>query len=82
MIHRNVQLSMEKVYSNAVVATDMDGEPCIAIAGHGKSSGAYIWHAVTLHEVKSLPYKEDVFCVCANVTGTKLFFGSRSGRFL
>ena len=70
---------MQCVYGNAVTATYVDGEPCIAIAGFGKGAGVYIRHAVTLGEVRSLPYKEDVYCVCINATGTKLFFGIKSG---
>ena len=70
---------MSCVYGNAVVSTYLDGEPCIAFAGVGKGAGIYIWHAVTLGEVRSLPYKKDVNCVCINTTGTKLFFGTESG---
>ncbi len=79
MIHSNVQLPMEKFFRNAVVATYVDGEPCIAVAGWGKGAGIYLRHAVTLCEVRSLPYKENVFCVSINATGTKLFFGTKSG---
>jgi hypothetical protein len=79
VIHSKVQLPMEGVVCNAVAAMCMDGEPCIAVAGWGKGAGVYIRHAVTLLEVRSLPYKEDVFCVCINATGTKLFFGTESG---
>ncbi len=88
----NVQLPMEVVGFNAftaryadgepciaVAATHVDGEPCIAIAGCGKGAGVYLRHAVTLEEVRSLPYKENVNCVCINTTGTKLFFGTKSG---
>ena len=65
-----------------MVGWAMDGwllEPCIAIAGCGKGAGVYLRHAVTLGEVRSLPYKEDVYCVCINATGTKLLFGTQSG---
>ena len=78
-IHSNVQLQMQWVNRNAVAATFLDGEPCIAIAGSGKGAGVYLRHAVTLAEVRSLPYKEDVYCVCIHATGTKLFFGTKSG---
>ena len=74
-----MQLPMETVCYNAVAATYMDGEPCIAIAGQGKGAGVYLRHAVTLGEVRSLPYKEGVNCVCINATGTKLFFGTEAG---
>ncbi len=57
----------------------LDGEPCIAIVGNGEGAGVYIRHAVTLCEVRSLPYKDDVFCVCINAAGTKVFFGTASG---
>jgi hypothetical protein len=70
---------MEKVYCNAVAATYMNGEPCMAIAGFDEGAGVYLRHAVTLGEVRSLPYKENVYCVCINATGTKLFFGTKSG---
>ncbi len=79
VIHFNVQLPIEYVYRNAVAATYVDGEPCVAIAGWGKGAGVYLRHAATLGEVRSLPYKEDVYCVCINATGTKLFFGTESG---
>ena len=78
-INSNVMLPMEKVDFNAVAATYVDGEPCIAIAGYGKGAGVYVRHAVTLDKVRSLPYKENVYCVCVNATGTKLFFGTESG---
>jgi hypothetical protein len=78
-IHVNVQLPLENVNNNAVAATYVDGEPCIAVAGYGESAGVYIRHAVTLGHVRSLPYKEDVHCVCINASGTKLFFGTPSG---
>ncbi len=79
VIHSNVQLPMQWIYYDAVAATYVDGEPCIAIAGNGKGAGVYLRHAMTLGEVRSLPYKEDVYCVCINATGTKLFFGTESG---
>ncbi len=79
VIHSNVQLPMKGITHNAVAAMYMDGEPCIAIAGYGKGAGVYLRHALTLGEVRSLPYKEDVYCVCFNATGTKLFFGTQSG---
>jgi hypothetical protein len=79
VIHSNVQLPMEWVMNNPVAATYVDGEPCIAIAGYGKGAGVSLRHAVTLGEVRSLPYKENVNCVCMNANGTKLFFGTQSG---
>ena len=79
VIHSNVQLPMEDKYFNAVAAAYVDGEPCIVIPGHEESAGVCFRHAVTLGEVKSLPYKEDVHCVCMGATGTKLFFGTHSG---
>ncbi len=79
VIHFNVQLPMQKINNNAIVATYVDGEPCFAVAGKGKGAGVYLLRAVTLGEVKSLPYKKDVYCVCINTTGTKLFFGTESG---
>ncbi len=77
VVHSNVQLPMEGVAD--IVAMYVDGEPCIAIVGWGRGAGVYIRHAVTLGEVRSLPYKEDVTCVCINFAGTKLFFGTHSG---
>jgi hypothetical protein len=79
VIHSSVQLPMHGVFRNAVAATCVDGEPCIAIAGCGKGAGVYLRHAVTLDEVRLLPYKEIVCCLCINATGTKLFFGTQSG---
>ncbi len=79
VIHSNVQLQMQKVSGNAVAATYVDGEPCLAIAGCGKGAGVYLRHAVTLGEVRSLPYKKDVYCVYMNATGTKLLFGAGTG---
>jgi hypothetical protein len=79
VIHSNVQLPMEEVHLNGVAAAYVDGEPCIAISDWGEGSGVYLRHAVTLGEVRSLPYKEDVYCVCINATGTKLFFGTELG---
>ncbi len=77
MIHANLQLPLEGVDSAA--ATYMDDEPCIVIAGKGKRAGVYLRYAVTLGELRSLPYKEDVNCVCMNATRTKLYFGTQSG---
>jgi hypothetical protein len=77
VIHSNVQLPMENIAH--VAAVYVDGEPCIAIAGCGKRAGVYLRHAVTLAEVRSLAYKEDVYCICTNANGTKLFFGTKSG---
>jgi hypothetical protein len=77
MIHFGVQLPMQWV--GDVVATYLEGEPCILLAGWGKGAGVYLLHAVTLCEVRSLPHKEDVWCVCVNATGTKLYFGTDSG---
>jgi hypothetical protein len=79
IIHSNVQLPTENIFFNAVAATYVGGEPWVAIAGFGKGSGVYLRHAVTLGEVRSLPYNESVYCVCFNATGTKLFFGTKSG---
>ena len=79
LIQFDVQLPMEKVNRNAVVATYIDGEPCIVVAGHGQGAGVYILHAVTLCEVKSLRSNDDVWCVCINATRTKVFFGTQSG---
>ncbi len=79
VIHSNVQLPIERIYTCAVVATYLDGEPCIAVGGFGEGAGVYLRHAVTLGEVRSLPYKGHVSCVCMNTTGTKLFFGTDSG---
>ncbi len=74
-----MQLPIEGVNRFDVAATYVDGEPCIAIAGCGKGAGVYLRHAVTLGEVRSLPYKEEVNCVCINASGSKLFFGTDSG---
>jgi hypothetical protein len=82
VIHSNVQLPMASVSVNAVVAMYLDDEPCIAIAGRGEGAGVYIRHAVTLCEMSSLPYHEDVHCLCLNDTGTKIFFGTESGGFV
>ncbi len=79
VIHSNVQLPMNKVGPNVIVAGYMDGELCIAYAGRGKGAGVYLRHALTLGELKLLPYKEDVHCVCFNATGTKMLFGTQSG---
>ena len=79
VIHANVQLPMQWVYDNAVAVTYVHDDPCIVIAGCGKGAGVYLRHAVTLCEVKLLPYKQDVCCVCINATGTMLFFGTESG---
>ncbi len=79
VIHSKVQLPMDRIEFNAVAAAYVDGEPCIAIAGRGKGAGVYLRHAVTLGEVRSLPYKEDVYCVCVNAPQTKVFFGTASG---
>ncbi len=73
VIHFKVKLPMELVYLNAVAAMVIDGDPCIVIAG------VYLQHALTLGEVRSLLYRENVYCVCVNATGTKLFFGTKSG---
>ncbi len=81
VVHSNVHLPMQYVYLNAVTTIFVDGEPCIAVAGWGEGAGVYLRHAVTLGEVRSLQYKEDVYCVCINATGTKLFFGAQSGWF-
>ncbi len=72
-------LPMERVDRNAIVSMYIDGEPCVAIAAVGKGAGVYFRHAVTLGEVRSLPHKENVQCLCINDSGTKLFFGTKSG---
>ena len=72
-------MPMERVERTAVAVTYLDGEPCIVVAGWGKGAGVYLRHAVTLMELRSLSYKEDVWCICINATGTKLFFGTQSG---
>ncbi len=79
VVHSSLQLPMQFVFYNAVVATYVDGEPCIAVAGFGEGAGVYLRHAATLSEVRSLPYTEDVYCVCINATGTKMFFGTHTG---
>jgi hypothetical protein len=79
VIHCKIQLPMMVFYENALAVTCMDSEPYIAFAGSGRRAGVYLRHAVTLGEVRSLPYKEDVNCVCIKATGTKLFFGTQSG---
>ncbi len=79
VIHSNLQLPMQRVYYNAVAATFADGEPCIAVAGCDKRAGVYLRHAIILGEVRALQYKEDVECICINASGTKLFFGTKSG---
>ncbi len=70
---------MQRVKYYAVVAMYIDGDPYIVVAGYGKGAGVYLRHAVTLGEVRSLPYKEGVNRVCINATGTKLFFGTPTG---
>jgi hypothetical protein len=70
---------MQMTHFNAAVGTYVDGGPCIAVAGYGKRAGVYIRHAVTLEEVRSLPFKENVYCICINATKTKFFFGTQSG---
>jgi hypothetical protein len=83
IIHSDVQLPFESFKFNAVVPTYVAGEPCIAIAGLGsKGAGVYLHHAVTLCEVRYVPSKENLNCVCINATGTKAFFGTDSGRVL
>jgi hypothetical protein len=77
VILSNLKLPMDKVNLDAVVVTYVEGEPWIGVAGYGKGAGVYLRHAVTLGQVRSLPYKEDVYCVCINAT--KLFFGTYSG---
>ena len=79
VILSNVQLPSDESVFNAVAPTFVHGEPCIAIAGYGKGAGIYLRHAVTLDEARSLPYKENILCICMNATGTKLFFGTQSG---
>ncbi len=76
VIHSDVQLSTEV---GNVVATYVDGEPCIVIAGNKKGAGVYLQHVVTLEVSRYLPCKELVTCVCINATGTKAFFGIVSG---
>jgi hypothetical protein len=79
VINSNAQLPMEWVDANAVAATYLNGEPCIAFAGWGKGAGVYLRHAVTLGEVRSLLYTGNVWCICINASGTKVFFGTESG---
>jgi hypothetical protein len=78
VLHSNVQLPIE-VYRNSVVGMYVDGEPCIAIAGKSSGASVYLLHALTLCEVRSISYKENVWCVCINADWTKLFFGTESG---
>ncbi len=72
VMHFNVQLPMEKVFDKiAIAALYLDGDPCIVIGGWGKGAGVYILHAVTVETLSSLPYKQCVFCVCIDTTGTQ-----------
>ncbi len=79
VILSDIQLPMSSVNYNAAQATYVDGEPCIVVAGYNEGAGVYLRQALTLCEVKSLPYKENVYCVCINATGIKVFFGTESG---
>jgi hypothetical protein len=58
----------------------LDGKPCIAIAGYGKGSGVYVHHAVTLDQLRSLPYKESVYCLCVDTARAEVFFGTQLGK--
>jgi hypothetical protein len=80
IILHKVKLPMTYVYSNSCVALIMiDGEPCAVIGGRGTGSGVYIRRAITLEEVKTLPYEDFVYSVCVNAQGTKVYFGTESG---
>ena len=80
VIHSNVQLPIQDVTRNAMVGTYVDGEPCIGFVGRYKMVIiGYLLHAVTLREVRSMPCTEDVFCICINATGTKMFLGTETG---
>lgn len=80
VIHSDTQLPMYRVnLNNAVLAaTYLEGDPCICIAGQGEESGMCLRHAVTLEKVRSIPFKEDVHCVCAN----ECSLGSKKGMLV
>jgi hypothetical protein len=78
-IYYSVQLESGRIsLPNAVVPIHVDGEPCIAIAGCDKA-GVFVWQNSPLCEVRSLPYKDKVHCICRNAAGTKLYFGTQAG---
>ena len=57
----------------------VDGIPCVVAATYGEGSGVYIHHALTGELMRSLPFRDDVRCVCIDRSGTKVVFGTQSG---
>ena len=60
------------------------GVPCVVTAtcGEGKGSGVYIHHAMNGRLMRSLPFRENVYCVCIDRSGTCVVFGTESGAWV
>ncbi len=53
VIQANVQLSVGSLSClQSCAPLYLDGQPCIAVCGHGDRSGVFILHAVTLYELR------------------------------
>ena len=74
------QLAGQEVFTGNVLARGtVDSVPCVVAATWGKGSGLYIHHAFTGQLIRSLPFREDVWCVCIDRSGTLVVFGTKSG---
>ena len=76
------QLARYVFTGNALAFGDVDGDPCIVVATRGKGSGVYIHRALTGQLVRSLPFRDDVYSVCIDRSGTLVVFGTQSGLWV
>ena len=74
------QLAGDGVYGGNVLACGtLYGVPCVVVATNRKGGGVYIHHAFSGQLMRSLPFRDDVRCVCVDLNGTRVVFGTRSG---
>ena len=66
-------------FGNVFTCANVDGVPCVLAGTCGVGSGVYIHHALSGKLIRSLPFREDVLCVCIDRSGTLVVFGTESG---
>ena len=64
---------------NVLACGSVDGVPCVVVSTLGEDGGVYIHHAFSGQLMRSLPFREDVRCVCIDRSGTLVAFGTDSG---
>ena len=66
-------------HGNVLICATVDGVPCVVVATWGEGSGVYIHHALTGQLMRSLPFDDDVYCLCVDRSGLLVVFGTVSG---